>query len=374
MTCRVHRVTASRRRSRALSLGVMSLLGLTVLGCGTESTDASWSGGQHAQAELFYPEGSGGGNGEEIIEEIINGDGELTPEIIEENLEDILEQIDEEDLEELINDIEAPPEVIEEISEVPIEDDHLPDGVEVENDNPPEAPGSAGRSLDFCYDFTIVNSNGEEYWWEMVFDTSQSPFWGWEPAADGGNYHHGHDGNYGRWETAGWDPPFWTIRGLPSEFDGWRQPSAAPIPPDEQAEVTLCVQGVPLDNVSDNFALFTYEVTPRPVGEGDLQLSLSVSAHTQVETYIPWSAYVALGNYVCRDQFDVLEVSLDGWAWDHAASGLVPGTNGLWHVVPDQTNEWGYGLISASDPVVDQSMLHISTTDGSEVRRVGTHC
>ncbi|WP_150463142.1 hypothetical protein [Nesterenkonia ebinurensis] len=310
----------------ALVAGGIGLAGLAALQSSAPVlTEAQWLDSQPVTVNLEYGVPSNGPttpaepidpveDPEEWIDEVIE---QWTPEQIEENIEQLLGELSEEALIETIAYYQDP-EAISELENLPGIDPETGEDTGITPVLPPYSQ-SGNPGMDFCYRFEVTNeSSDQELWWEATFDTSQPPFWGWEPydEEDEPNYNFGYNSyTYGHWETdwdqGGFQPHTsrrggdWHIRGR-----GGSQANAAPVPPQGSVEAEMCLVNVPVPPV--NLGTFTYEVALGS-NPGDYYLPLTVTAWTPAQTYIPWGFYVSLNQWVCEPSN--VNLSWDsGWA------------------------------------------------------------
>ncbi|MCH8564050.1 hypothetical protein LTI14_12605 [Nesterenkonia sp. YGD6] len=162
-----------------------------------------------------------------------------------------------------------------------------------------------GRTLDFCHDSTISNSSEEPVEWELEFDTSQAPLWGWTPYATSGEPRFQTQGNprqgafTGDFDTTS---SIWSIRGQDFRSDArqsWLGDTRT-IEPGADMALRFCTlrDSVPYPEVDT--ALFTWDLS----NDGGWSLGISADVQTPVETYIPWAITIDLSQIVCPEFLD----------------------------------------------------------------------
>lgn len=176
----------------AVVAGAVAWAGLAVLlSSAPVLTDAQWVDNQAAAVHLEYQAPSPGPTDPGSLLE------EWTPEHIEYRLDELLEHLDEETLIETIQHHEDAQRIAELEELAGLVPETAP-GTDVEPVLPPHSQNHTPGMV-FCYRFEVRNENSsQELWWEATFDTTQPPFWGWEPYGTDGqpNYHYGYNSDH----------------------------------------------------------------------------------------------------------------------------------------------------------------------------------
>lgn len=297
-------------RLRFLSpIAIFGFIGLLCAGLMSSAvittTDASWSDAQTASSRFEYSASESGLPHLSDPEAIKRHFDTMDP-FTSEAIEDLLVQAAPEQtrtIAETVGEYTSQP-LVGHINELAGLNPSTPEGIEVAVDDL-HHPDFQGTDRSFCFDATVHNSTSEEVMWEMTFDTTAAPFWGWQPFADGkANFTGDTQRDQGYWESHRWNPNTneWTVRGT-ADSDGneyWRAPDSSPIDPGtperpESVSVRLCIENLPTPAVQHK--LFTYEVSEAQ-GNSWYQ-ELQVQTRTDVKTYIPWEFYVDLTQHVC---------------------------------------------------------------------------
>lgn len=326
----------------AVSGSLLLLLGM--VGSSTTVTEAGWSSAQHGEGYLYYPEQES--DDQSYVPGIPDG-------------EDPAEYVDEDEVER-INDMPG------------LDPVEIPDGFEYVSGG----PEIHWRSMDFCHSFSLENTSDEPRDWELSFDVSQPPMWGWvpfdQPVTEPGQVAHsdGHyviergEWNWGSWETTRWDPEsgLWAIRG-----NGWgHSENRSPIGPGSTAQFQFCPRDVPEPEPQP--ALYTWSISYREGTPRSWGVVLGTRVETEVRSSIPWEIYIDLEDYVCGYYLD--ESALVEWGGyvvrpvdgqDHVYAVSLPEDNQDRRIRSDvSTPQWGDSseLVSISAAPGDNILEH----------------